>query len=463
MVDLPQHAGQISLLKSMFSETFEFRKLLDIQLLTPYWLGYGIIYLLSIPLGVVTATKLTVALALAGFPLSADRFLKSQHANPYWSWLLIPATYGFAFEWGFLNFLIAVPLGFLFLSQLKLTDKPYTKKELVKTAIWCHVLFFAHALVMVVFISIAALLLHKKKARAWLSRLMPLFSITPIFSIWFLSKIFNQSEIKGSGPWGLGLHRVAEFIPSMIALPATGYFIIASTLICTLIVLTGRKPSVQTSKIAPFILYTAIMMVGPNYLFGTFFVYNRFSYIGLPLFLIMFTAAEPKSAADSRQRNYLNATLIVASLILISYQALKIIGYAKESIAFQKVLEKMEPEKRALGLVFFRNSAFYTAPTYLHYPVWYQATRQGLVDFNFASFFPQVVKYKPESLPPADPNFVWMPQTFQWQAHEKYNYTYFLVKHPQDLSMNIFPGNEAELIMNTGEWWLYKNTKDAGH
>lgn len=459
MVDLPQHAGQIALIKAMQSDTFAFRELLDIQFLTPYWFGYSIIYLLSIPFGILTATKLTVALALAGFPLCADRFLKSQGANPFWSWLLIPAAYGFAFEWGLLNFLVATPVGFWFLSQLKLNDEPYSRKDFIKLAVLCHILFFAHVLVMAVSLTIASLLLHRNNLRAWLGRLLPLFSVAPLFLVWFTIKIFAKQETNGSGPWSLGWHRLVEFLPGLFAMPVAVPFIFAAVLICILVPLTGHAPSRRISKIAPFGLYVLIMLLGPNYLFGTFFVYNRFSYIGLPLFLIMFTSPEARFLCDQRLRGYLNTAIVAVAITLIGYQAVKIIGYSHESAAFQKIIQKMEPDQRVLGLVFTRHSAFYTAPTYLHYPVWYQATHSGLVDFNFASFFPQVVRYTPANLPPADPNFVWMPHMFQWGIHEKYDYTYFVIKNPEDISQYIFPHNEAVLIENSGDWWLYRNTK----
>jgi len=462
MVDLPQHAGQIALFELMLSDNFEFGKLLEVQWLTPYWLGYTILYLLSKPFGIVLACKITVALALAGFPLSADRFLRSQNGNPYWSWLFIPVAYGFAFEWGFLNFLIAIPLGFLFLSSVKPLAAHHTRKELIAVILWCHLLFLAHVLVLAFFISTAALLLYSKDIKTWLRRLAPLFSIAPLFSLWFISKIIGQSETQGSGPWGLGTHRFWEFFPSMLALPHTAHFIIASILICTLAAFTGNTSRPTLNKVAPFGLYIVLMLVGPNYLFGTFFVYNRFSYIGLPLFLLIFTSDSQPSPRESSRR-FLNPICIALAMILTSYHAVKIIVYAKESKPFQETLAHAEEGKRVLGLVFSRDSAYFSAPIYLHYPVWYQATKQGLVDFSFASFFPQVVRYKRDSLPPADPNFVWIPHTFHWDEHAPYQYTYFLVKHPLDVSQHLFPNNEAKLITNSGDWWLYENSSIKNH
>lgn len=459
MVDLPQHAGQTALFDLMLSDDFEFGNLLEIQWLTPYWLGYTILYLLSKPFGIALACKITVAVALAGFPLSADRFLRSQNGNPYWSWLFIPAAYGFAFEWGFLNFLIAIPLGFLFLASIKPLASHHTTKETIAVVLWCHLLFLAHVLALVFFISSAALLLYSKDIKTWLRRLAPLFSIAPLFILWFISKIIGQSETQGTGPWGLGPHRFWEFFPNMLALPHKIHFIIASMLICALAFFAAPTHRPTLNKAAPFALYTVFMLIGPNYLFGTFFVYNRFSYIGLPLLLLMFTSDSQPTPSESKRR-LLNSICVAIAMILTSYQAAKIISYAEESRPFQETIAHTEKGKRVLGLVFSRGSAYFSAPVYLHYPVWYQASKQGLVDFNFASFFPQVVRYKQDSLPPADPNFVWMPHTFQWHIHEKYGYTYFLVKYPQDISQNLFPNQEAELIANAGDWWLYKNAKD---
>lgn len=457
MVDLPQHAGQIALIQSMMSGDFDFRDLFELQLLTPYWLGYSIILLLSQVTGIPIATKITVAIAVAAFPLSADRFLRSQNGNPYWSWLFIPCSFGFAFEWGFLNFLIAIPLGFLFLSRVSRLTADHTTKDVLALALWCHLLFLAHVLVLILFTLIATLLRHDSNHRVWFKRLLPFFSITPLFSIWFALKILNGEDTQGSGPWGLGYHRVFEFFPNMVALPPSINFVLPSILIST-IGLIGYKINLNIPKTGPFLVYLILMLIGPNFLFGTFFVYNRFSHIGLPLLLLAATrnSGGVGNIKFSKIRKYAQLAIIPLSVTLIAYHCTKIISFSNESAGFRSIIEDMSSEQRVLGLVFSRNSPYFTAPVYLHFPVWYQAEKKGVVDFNFAYFFPQVVRYKLEARPPADPNFVWMPHTFSWRDFEHIQYEYFLVKHPDDISAHLFPENKVELLKASDDWRLYK-------
>lgn len=459
MVDLPQHAGQIALIKSVVHSSFSFGHLFEMQILTPYWLGYSIVLALSYVFGITAATKITVALALAAFPISVDRFMQSQNGNPYWSWLFIPVSYGFAFEWGFLNFLVAIPIGFFFLERVSRLGSDYKTKDIIHLAIWCHVLFLAHALVLVVFLAIATLLRHDSNPRIWFRRIAPFFSIAPIFLIWFIIKIIKGSDTQGAGPWGLGLHRLTELFPNMVALPPTKSFMVFSVFIC-MAAIVGTKINLSSKKLGPFIVYLFLMLVGPNFLFGTFFVYNRFTHIGLPLFLLAFTSNKTEIHEQTKIK-YVNLLVVSISLILFGYHSAKMSAYSNESLSFQKIVDYIPPDKRILSLVFTRNSDFYAAPVYLHYPVWYQAEKRGVVDFNFAYFFPQVIRYKEEMRPPSDPNFVWFPHMFDWDNFEKFQYSYFIVKHPDDLSQKLFPRNEAELVEKSGDWRLYKTSAIA--
>jgi hypothetical protein len=463
MVDLPQHAGQIALIKSLMSNDFAFESFFEFQLLTPYWLGYSIILALSYIVDITLATKLTVALAMMAFPISADRFLRSQHGNPIWSWLFIPTSYGFAFEWGFLNFLIATPIGFFFLSKVSSLKENIDKKDLLQLIAWCHFLFLAHVLVLVVFLLIGTLILHNRNPRTWFKRVGPFFCIAPLFLIWFSLKILNGTDAQGTGPWDLGIHRALELFPNMVALPPALNFVLPSILICAA-GLIGGKLTFSIPKFGPFVLYLLLMLIGPNFLFGTYFVYNRFTHIGLPLLLL---AATPytNSHAESNQRptkKYFQLLIIPLSILLIGYHSAKIISYSKESASFSKIIESIPANQRILGLVFMKNSTYFTAPTYLHYPVWYQSEKGGVADFNFAYFYPQIVRYKIDQRPPSDPNFVWFPHTFDWNTFSPFNYSYFLVKHTENLSAQLFPDRAVKLVIRSGDWWLFENLLTVG-
>jgi hypothetical protein len=70
------------------------------------------------------------------------------------------------------------------------------------------------------------------------------------------------------------------------------------------------------------------------------------------------------------------------------------------------VLDSVQPGQRALALVFDPGSEAARNPyVYQHYASWYQAERQGLVDFNFAWFPPQIVRFRTGHLPSVGTGF----------------------------------------------------------
>jgi hypothetical protein len=95
--------------------------------------------------------------------------------------------------------------------------------------------------------------------------------------------------------------------------------------------------------------------------------------------------------------------------------------------------------------------------------VWYQARHQGLVDFNFADFLPQMVRYRRDAGPRMTDFLGWYPAEFQWQANGGGGYDYFIVKAPLDISEAIFKEKRSAvtLVERSGWWWLYRNDERA--
>ena len=91
--------------------------------------------------------------------------------------------------------------------------------------------------------------------------------------------------------------------------------------------------------------------------------------------------------------------------------------------AIDAAIKTLAPGERALTLAFSTASPGAGHPyAYIHYPAWYQAERQGLVDFNFAWFPPQIVRWRPDRAPPVTPGFEWYPEKFDWHRHEGWRY-----------------------------------------
>ncbi|MGA3128947.1 MAG: hypothetical protein ABSD13_19810 [Candidatus Korobacteraceae bacterium] len=73
--------------------------------------------------------------------------------------------------------------------------------------------------------------------------------------------------------------------------------------------------------------------------------------------------------------------------------------YDAEARGFKQILSDMEPNQRALSLMFIQTSQGFPAPVFLHFPAWYSATKQGVVDVNFAVFAVELVRYRPGEVP----------------------------------------------------------------
>jgi hypothetical protein len=123
------------------------------------------------------------------------------------------------------------------------------------------------------------------------------------------------------------------------------------------------------------------------------------------------------------------------------------------------VIAGLEPGRRVASMVFDARSPFFTLPVYLHFPAWYQATQRGVVDFNFADFFSQMVRYKADAGPRMTDFLGWYPTEFEWQTNGGARYDYFIVKSGSDISEQIFKDKRSsvELVTRSGWWWLYRN------
>jgi hypothetical protein len=132
--------------------------------------------------------------------------------------------------------------------------------------------------------------------------------------------------------------------------------------------------------------------------------------------------------------------------------------YDAEARGFKQILSDMEPNQRALSLMFIQTSQGFPAPVFLHFPAWYSATKQGVVDVNFAVFAVELVRYRPGEVPTDPMVSEWHPQTFRWSQWHGGMYRYFVVHAPVDLGYRLFGWAPCpvSLVAHSDNWWLYE-------
>ena len=461
MVDMPQHAGQIAALKSLwFEHGWKYADLFQVNALTPYWLGYLIILFLSVPFGIVWATKLTISLAASLFVWSAARFCTRMGMPPEWRWALLVLPFGAAYQWGFLNFLVAAPFGFLFLTALVDLRGKSDWRSCLHIALWLHFLFFAHVLVTAFVCMLGMLLLAHPWAgfREWMRRCTPIFTILPVTGIWLWNSL-HDSPAAGHVIWWIDFRRITDFLPALVSSPTHTPGLLVGVFMLLLPFLFGATPKKSWIQWTPFGLYAAWMLFFPHDPGGVAFAYERFGIFGLPLYLICFEAKE--SQTTLRSHAIMKVGLVLIAFASISWQVAKVYVFNSEVVGYQSVIKHAESGGRMLMLPLDPTSKTSSTFLMLHFGSWYQAENGGLVDFSFAGNWMQPLQYRPEAMPGVTRNFEWNPGSLDWGKHGANNYDYFLVRYPMDASqwLEEKSGGSVELLARSGDWQLYGRTR----
>lgn len=457
MVDMPQHAAQIAALREILSGNQLFTQLFEINWFTPYLLGYLLLAALATVLPITIAAQLIVSASVVALPLLTGQLLRAAGADERWRWLAIPCSFSFAFYWGFLNFLVAAPLALLFLIQtIRFVDAP-TLRRGVMVALFAIFLFFSHVIVLG-FASLAALgyVLGRsyRDGKRLVLLALPYTAPLPLIAVW-LSLAYDNAPAVRNDPviygrfmervWQLLLQPAGHEAPTLITLLVT-------VTILALPLLAGSTFSRRPERWLPFALGLLVFMASPRYVLATAYFFQRLGIFLVPLWLM---AWDPPTRVARRVDWAAPVIVLLWSFTNIGRFA----AFARETETFREVLAAAEPGRTVASMVYDRSSPFFAGPVYLHFPLWYQATQRGIVDFNFGDFYSMMVRYKSSAGPRMTDLLGWYPTEFSWEANGGARYDYFVVKSPVDVSNAIFKEKRGavDLVARSGWWWLYRN------
>lgn len=459
MIDVPQHAAVIATLNNLSLPDFSYRDLYYVDWGRPYLGGYLILWGVSQFLPILVSIKLLIALAVITTPLAASLIRAHFGGDPRWDWLLLPIGYGFAFQWGFFNFIIGAPFVLLFL----LFAFKYAEAPRLKSGLWLALFSFAllpiHLLVAAFGCGLAFLyvivgpLQWKQKLLVALPFISPWLVIIAYLLVW----VSAGEQVYSDGPWGLSIYRPIEILATSVGLIPGRINAAIALLILTVPFLLGARITNDRPRQMVFLAYLLWMMVGPNFILGNFFTYNRFSLYAVPMLFVIMT--KPASAARSvKYETLLRGLLVVVPVMLIVLLCFRFVSFDKEFQDYRDIETEMQPQKRVLGLIYDNQSKIFKLPMYLHFASWYQAEHSGAVDFSFAQFSGLLLRYKPDAAVAVPPQFAWRPGTFDWKTHKGWLYDYFLVRSEDGIDSKIIETAECTVkyVTHSGSWWLYE-------
>lgn len=360
------------------------------------------VYALTPLLEIVGACKLVVSLALMGVPIATALLMEETGADRYWALLTIPAMYSFNYAWGLLNFIVATPIGLLFLTYvMRYTRKP-TLRSSICLGVFAVLLFFCHALICLFFLAIAGIYILSETAsvRKALLTLSPLAAAIPVMMVWY-SRTKSDAASQGF-IWDLGwVHsidsfalggRLTGFLPRLLGMKSGPICLMFGVTLFVLPFLAGARPIKRNAVWAPFAVCVYVLLFAPITAFGVWAISHRFTIFALPFFVV----GLGRSCA---LRPVWRGAVIVLLIAWIALMTSNAIRYDADARGFEQILSSMEPNQRALSLMFIQGNELYPSPVFLHFPAWYSATKEGVVDMNFALWPTELIRYRPDKVP----------------------------------------------------------------
>jgi hypothetical protein len=462
MIDLPQHAGQVAVWHDLLLGTSPWQPLVDVNYFTPYLAGYGLALLLSFVLPVSAALKLLLTLAYLGFVAACVALRRRLGGDRRLDWLFIPGFFGYAYVWGFYTFLIVAPFGVLFvLLAHRYADRP-TLALGVGLLVANVALFFSHGLIFVFANAIggAFLLLKGRPLGRLLLTALPYAAAGLLCLAYAVIRLRLEANPIGEELtflWGWGLNRLVFLIYSVGGVDTDWSLLPLLVLMLAAPMVLGTRLSWRhPAALAPFLVTLLIAAFVPVDAMNTGAIAPRFALFLLPFYALMFGPSD--RAAPSALRQLWLPVLCWAFLVV---HADRLLAFAKEAAGFEEVLAATGPGHRALGLILDPESAVtLNGYTYQHFPLWYQAEKRGFVDFNFAAYLPQIVRYRSERLPPVATRSAFrLARNFDWTRDDAALYRYFFVRHAAPLPPGYFPTGRCApaLLKSAGAWSVFEN------
>ena len=476
MVDLPQHAGQLALLKQLVTGESPWSGLFQVNPFTPYLIGFGLALPLSFVLPVAATLKCLLTCAYLAFVYLCVCLRKHFLADPRLDWLFLLSFFGFAFKWGFFTFLVAAPLAlWLILLADRYAQAPSAMRGAAVGLVGL-VLLFSHGLAFLFACGVGAALVtaRARTVRGWLIMLWPFALLALALGVYFVFRarseaIFQAPATDPAIMWQFGLRH--EVLGYMFGMRWQPLFVLAAVVTLGFPWALGLRPKwSQRAAMIPFAVLGLLLTFVPHFIFETALVYQRFALFLLPMYAWMFSGARMPASlhADTARGRVAGGALLLligTTWAVLGFNSVKTWQFAREAADFDRMLVRLESGQRALALIYDANSQADPGDrAFRHYASWYQAEKGGLVDFNFAWVQPQIVRYRPQMRPPVYLDFALRPQMFEWQRHRGADYRYFFMRTGGVLAVDAF--REAQcvpvLLVESGRWKTYEQRNCQG-
>ena len=448
MVDLPQHAAQLSIWLHQNDATFAEPGRFLVNWRTPYLGAYLAARVLAVGFGVVPALKVVVWASLA-LHLTAFWALLEKLGYSSWLGLLgLPLALGYGFQFGFISFIGAVPLGLVAITlALAHRERPRLGSGLWLALTLCATLA-THGFLLGMTLAVVAPLLLRGGGRLP-ARVLPLLAPGLFAAVWLLPG--SSAHAIGYTVWEprlLDLRQVpALLISASAADHAASLF---GVLFLTLVAVCLGKPRRSPEHFLPL----AFMLLGyclfPLELGGFGPLHPRFVAFFVPCLLIAF---EPRQSAWFE---HLPELIVLSSLGWLTLFVARLATFTRETEPVRDFIAQMPSGLSMRPVVFERSgAAFPGLPAMLHLSAYYAAEKGGRQGYSFAMYPTSAIRYRADVVPTMSGGSEWHPEFFS--PDEIDDYACILVQSSSDRRAELFRdrASEVRLSFHEADWWAY--------
>ena len=435
LVDLPQHAGQVSALDSLLKgQNANWTQDVEINWDTPYLLGYALILLFYQFFSINASINIVIVISFFLFIYATNQLRKSYFASSIVNWIAIPSFFGFAYEWGFVTFILATPIGILFYLLNKAWVDSKNSKYLLPILIVGTILYFSHILVFAFFCYfsyfyfLVSSILKKNGTNYSISfpKLKYFVIYTLVYFVFaglllrYVSKEDALIKVHGAidgyptniitfSSFPQKFHELLYFpwITNIInPIISNLSLVVVGVLLLLMPIMMGYRLRKSLRYFFPVCAFLLMWFALPDRAFNTSFIYQRYASLFLIFYYLIW--AKPEHALLKNGtifRGGLSKGLFaLLIMLLISKTIFNTVSFNRDQDTqdYNIVVNSIKPDSRIVYLpdIDQRTSRkTLSSFSYIYFPLWYQAKNSGWSDFNFAWFLPQIVRFKTNSVP----------------------------------------------------------------
>ncbi len=449
MVDLPQHAAQLSIWVHQGDPLFAEPGRFLVNWRTPYLGAYLVARVFALGLGVVPALKLTIGCSVVLHLCAFWRLVVKLGYSRWLGLLGLPLALGYGFQWGFISFIGALPLGlFAIYWALCHREAPSWRSGAWLALTLCATLA-THGFLLGMTMTVAGPLLLRGGGR-FLARVTPLAAPLLLSCVWLMPGSAGRSI--GYTIWDPRVRELVQ-VPGLM-LGASGADHAAS--VCGVLVLLLLAACLGRPRRQPeWFLPLGCMLLGfclfPLMLGGFGPLHPRFVAFMVPTLLIAFEA-RPTPRVPALPR--LVSALCVLWLAVFGG---RLVAFTRETQPIADFVSRMPSGLSVRPIVFDRLSqAVPQLPALIHLSAYYAAEKGGRQGYSFAMYPTSAVVYAPGVVPTMGSGAEWQPEWFS-AASELDSYAVFLVGSARDRTLELFQerAGEVRLAFHEGNWWAY--------